>query len=143
MRGTGKTTLLKEIFKNDNVLWIDLLLPEQEYKYRTNPSILKNEIMGLVKEGKTPELVIIDEVQKIPLILDLVHYLIEELKIKFILTASSARKLKRGGANLLAGRAFVFEIFPLSYLELKEDFVLNDYLSWGGFLFYFQMSLRM
>ncbi len=75
---------------------------------------------------------IIDEVQKIPKLLDIVHHLIETKKIKFALTGSSARKLKRGSANLLAGRAFAFELFPLTHLELKNDFDLHRYLTYGG-----------
>ena len=76
--------------------------------------------------------VIIDEVQKLPRILDTVHQLIEEKKsIQFILSGSSARKLKRGGANLLAGRAFMFYLYPFSSLELGQQFDLDTALSWG------------
>lgn len=132
MRGSGKSTLLKQRLSGLNTVWIDLLLAEEELKYRANPDILKNEILALIKQGKKPERVVIDEVQKIPALLDVVHYLIEEQKIKFALTGSSARKLKRGGANLLAGRAFVFNLFPLSFIELGPDFDLDVFLSWGG-----------
>ena len=66
--------------------------------------------------------VIIDEIQKVPKLLDVVHDLMGETDKKFILTGSSARKLKRGGANLLAGRAFVYHFFPLSFLELGKTF---------------------
>lgn len=62
--------------------------------------------------------VFIDEVQKVPKILDVVHKSIEELKTKFILTGSSSRKLKRDGANLLAGRAFLYPLYPLTVKEL-------------------------
>jgi len=76
--------------------------------------------------------VIIDEVQKLPRILDVVHQLIEEKKkIQFILSGSSARKLKRGGANLLAGRAFMFYLYPFSSWELGHNFKLDVALSWG------------
>lgn len=132
MRGSGKSTLLKGRLLGKNILWVDLLLAEEELKYRTNPDILKNEILALIKLRKKPERVVIDEVQKVPALLDVVHHLIEEHKIKFALTGSSARKLKRGGANLLAGRAFVFNLFPLSSIELGSDFDLNVFLSWGG-----------
>jgi predicted AAA+ superfamily ATPase len=132
MRGSGKSTLLKQRFPESNIFWIDLLLAEQELKYRSHPDILKDEITALIKEGQKPQRVIIDEVQKIPRLLDVVHYLIENEKIKFTLTGSSARKLKRGGANLLAGRAFVYQLFPLSYRELKNYFNLDQFLSWGG-----------
>lgn len=132
MRGSGKSTLLKKRLSGVDTVWIDLLLAEEELKYRANPDILKNEILALIKQGKKPERVVIDEVQKIPALLDVVHHLIEEYKIKFALTGSSARKLKRGGANLLAGRAFVFHLFPLSFMELGSDFDLGIFLSWGG-----------
>jgi len=77
------------------------------------------------------EWVIIDEVQKIPELLDVVHRLIEDKGIKFGLTVSSARKLKHGGANLLAGRAFVYNLFPFTSFELGESFRLEDALMWG------------
>jgi len=78
-----------------------------------------------------PEWVVIDEVQKAPKLLDVVHSEIEKRKIKFALTGSSARKLKKGGANLLAGRAFVNYLYPLTFVELETEFRLIDALSWG------------
>ena len=76
--------------------------------------------------------IIIDEVQKIPKLLDVVHDIIESTNhIKFILTGSSARKLKHGGANLLAGRAFVYDLFPFTFLELSKQFNLHQALCWG------------
>lgn len=128
----GKSTLLKSLFRDESTLWIDLLLAETDLKYRSNPDLLNFEIQALIKAGRKPSRVIIDEIQKIPALLDVVHYLIEKDKIKFALTGSSARKLKRGGANLLAGRAFVYHLFPLSYIELANDFDLNHHLSFGG-----------
>lgn len=77
------------------------------------------------------KIVIIDEVQRIPELLNIVHLLIEEKGIRFILTGSSARKLKSGGANLLAGRALQKELFPLTWKELSK-FNLNKYLQYGG-----------
>lgn len=132
MRGCGKSTLLRQQFDPAKTLWIDLLLAEEELKYRSHPDRLKLEIQALIDANKRPDRVVIDEIQKIPALLDVVHHLIENEKIKFALTGSSARKLKRGGANLLAGRAFVYHLFPLSFLELKSDFDLKTYLSWGG-----------
>jgi predicted AAA+ superfamily ATPase len=81
---------------------------------------------------KKPEWVIIDEIQKVPKLLDIVHHLIETKKYKFILTGSTARKLKRSSSNLLAGRAFLYHLFPLTHLELKDDFELNEILHWGS-----------
>ncbi|MBL7684923.1 MAG: ATP-binding protein, partial [Deltaproteobacteria bacterium] len=75
--------------------------------------------------------VVIDEVQKVPQILDWVHKLIFERQFKFALTASSARKLKRGAANLLAGRAFVYHLFPLTQIELQDQFILDQALKFG------------
>ena len=77
---------------------------------------------------------VIDEIQKIPALLGEVHYLIEKQpqKIRFILSGSSARKLKRGGANLLAGRAWQRHLYPLTPLEIGDGFQLNDALQYGG-----------
>ena len=125
-RGSGKSTLIKQrYFKN--CLYIDLLDSQTEDRYRLNPASLKQELAA------QPQLkrVIIDEVQKLPRILDMVHQLIEEKNIQFILSGSSARKLKRGGANLLAGRAFIFHLHPFSSLELGHRFNLNKALCWG------------
>lgn len=77
------------------------------------------------------EWVIIDEIQKLPRLLDTVHQLIESRKAKFALSGSSARKLKRGAANLLAGRAFVYHLHPLTSSELGPRFDLSDALNWG------------
>ncbi len=92
-----------------------------------NPRLLAQELEGNPQFKR----VVIDEVQKLPRILNLVHKLIEERKIQFILSGSSARKLKRGGSNLLAGRAFVFYLYPLTSVELGNNFDLNKALSWG------------
>ena len=132
MRGTGKSTLVRSVISKNKSFWIDLLSAEDEFKYLGNPDLLKNEIEAMSRKKLLPQWVVIDEVQKVPKILDLVHLLIEKYKIKFVLTGSSARKLKRGGANLLAGRAFVYSLFPFSYLELGEDFDLEKFLMWGG-----------
>ena len=76
---------------------------------------------------------IIDEIQKIPKLLDVVHLLLETKKCPqiFILTGSSARQLKSAGVNLLAGRAFTLSLFPFCYLELKERFILDEALQFG------------
>ena len=127
-RGTGKTSLLRELFQDKTPLWIDLLKASDEQRYSNNPDRLIEEIDA---QKIKPEWVIIDEVQKAPKLLDIVHHLIEERKIKFALTGSSARKLKRGAANLLAGRAYVYHLFPLTHRELGEQFNLQDSLRWG------------
>jgi predicted AAA+ superfamily ATPase len=121
-RGTGKTTFLKKQWsKRGNHRLINLLDPEQEQAYALDRGLLYRELV--VKKNKN-QWVVIDEIQKLPFLLDTVHRLIEESPLKFALTGSSARKLKRGGANLLAGRAFVNHMFPFTHLELKESFDL-------------------
>ncbi|MBI4209875.1 MAG: ATP-binding protein [Deltaproteobacteria bacterium] len=127
-RGTGKSTFLRSYFQGENVLWFDLLDPEKEDLLERHPNALTEEIAG---QKEKPGWVVIDEVQKIPKLLDLVHQLIETSHLKFALTGSSARKLKRGGANLLAGRAFVNHLFPLTHVEMGEEFNLTNALHWG------------
>lgn len=129
-RGVGKSSLIETHFQTEkNILYIDLLKSEWEDELLKKPDYL---IETIAKLKKNPNWVIIDEVQKIPKLLDIVHHLIETKKIKFALTGSSARKLKRGSANLLAGRAFAFELYPLTHIELKNKFDLHRYLSYGG-----------
>ena len=125
-RGSGKSTLLKELFQHEDVLWIDLLNQQKEFELNLNPDQLLN--FWKVKKQKW---VVIDEVQKIPRLLDVVHRAIEEHRIRFALTGSSARKLKRGGANLLAGRAASYSLSPFSALELGDHFLLEQALTTG------------
>ncbi|MBA3603889.1 MAG: ATP-binding protein, partial [Parachlamydiaceae bacterium] len=125
---TGKSTLLKERFNQKKTLSLDLLDSSLEDRFFRNPSELYPIVKGL--SGEVTH-VIIDEIQKVPALLDEVHRLIEETDKVFILTGSSARKLKHGGANLLAGRAFVYHLYPLSCFELKEQFDLENALRWG------------
>ncbi|MGD9152245.1 MAG: AAA family ATPase [Gammaproteobacteria bacterium] len=127
-RGTGKSTLLEQLFTTTQALWIDLLDPAEEDRFARNPNLLK-ELVDAMPVKQTH--IIIDEVQKIPKLLDVIHHLIRVTNKKFILTGSSARKLKHGGANLLAGRAFVYHLFPFSFLELKDKFNLDAVLNWG------------
>lgn len=127
-RNTGKSTLLKHIFSIENTLWVDLLDPEIEERYSMDPISFKHEVLALDKKVKN---IVIDEIQKLPKLLDVVHLLIESTDKTFILTGSSARKLKHGGANLLAGRAFVYNLYPFTHIELGKDFNLNSALHWG------------
>jgi predicted AAA+ superfamily ATPase len=120
-RGTGKTTLIRNTLCSATV--IDLLEIRTYREYLKNPS--------LIAEQKLQPIVAIDEVQKLPEILDEVHRLIETCRVTFLLTGSSARKLKRGGANLLAGRAWWAELLPLTSQEIPE-FDLMAYLNRGG-----------
>src|SRR3989338_6894611 len=97
-RGTGKSTFLKTFFKDIKTLWFDLLDPELEDLFLREPKELTYRVNA---QEKNIEWVVIDEIQKQPRLLDVVHQLIESTPIKFAMTGSSARKLKRGGANLL------------------------------------------
>lgn len=127
-RGTGKSTLLRERFDPAKSLWLDLLDTHIEDQFSRNPGDLYAMVKALPEEIS---FVVIDEIQKVPKLLDEVHRLIEESDKIFILTGSSARKLKHGGANLLAGRAFVYHLFALSSFELKKAFDLDAALHWG------------
>ena len=123
-RGTGKTLWIKTTFKNS--LYFDLLNTETFNDFIARPSRLDERIPKGFKE-----FIIIDEVQKIPELLNEVHRLIEAKGYRFILTGSSARSLKRKGVNLLAGRALNYSMHPLTYYELGEDFCLPTALNFG------------
>ncbi|RMD83765.1 MAG: hypothetical protein D6808_08155 [Candidatus Dadabacteria bacterium] len=128
-RETGKTELLKRTFHPNESIFIDLLDPELSHKLSAYPKTVLELILPELGKKKW---VVIDEVQKVPQLLDLVHQQITEKNFLFALTGSSARKLKKGKANLLAGRAFVFNLFPLTHRELGDDFDLDFYLGYGG-----------
>ncbi|MFN8945475.1 MAG: ATP-binding protein, partial [Pseudobdellovibrionaceae bacterium] len=121
-RATGKSWLVKNTLKDAQVF--DLLNTSTYDRFLKRPSAIAEEI--------TSNLVVIDEIQKIPRLLDEVHRLIEDRRIVFLLTGSSARKLKHGGGNLLAGRARSLQIFPLTSQELGQDFDLLRYCRYGG-----------
>lgn len=127
-RGTGKSTLLRQFFAGDKTLWIDLLNPEQENRYSLRPEELAQQVRAGVGEF---DWVVIDEIQKVPKLLDVVHSAIETHGTRFALTGSSARKLKRNSVNLLAGRAFVYHLFPLTNRELGDAFDLTGALHYG------------
>ncbi len=124
-RGTGKSTWLK--LNYPGALRIDLLKPDVNRLYQARPERLIETV-----EASTSKTIIIDEVQKLPDLLNVVHSLIEEKQgWQFILTGSSARKLKRAGVNLLAGRAIVRHLHPFMAGELKEKFSLSQALQYG------------
>lgn len=120
-RGSGKTSLIRNSLPE--LPRYDLLDASTFSRLSRRPKILAEEL------GETP--VVIDEIQKLPQLLDEVHRLIEERGARFLLTGSSSRKLKRGGANLLAGRAWQSNLFPFVSRELG-DFSLERYLLRGG-----------
>lgn len=125
-RGTGKSTWLKNNL-GPKALIFDLLHSETFLDLSANPSRLENKIGSIEKNTW----VVIDEIQRIPALLDEVHRLIESKNYKFILTGSSARKLKSQEANMLAGRAYHYQMFPLTVEELGESFNLKESLEWG------------
>lgn len=125
-RGTGKSTLLRMCFPS--ALRIDLLDPEEYRVLSARPEVLEHRIAGSPKKP----VVVIDEIQKIPDLLPLVHRLIEgKSGLRFILTGSSARKLKRSGVDLLAGRAIVKTLHPFMAAELQKEFHLDRALRLG------------
>ena len=116
-RKTGKTTYLKERFPE--ALVYDFLKTDLFVEFSKNPSLLREQL--LAKETKLLQHpILLDEVQKVPQILDEVHWLMENKGLQFILCGSSARKLKRGQANLLGGRAWRYEMFPLVSTEIGK-----------------------
>ena len=117
-RQTGKSTLLKQLYPK--VRYYDLLKGDEFARLNRRPELLRQELMAC----DAGELVIIDEIQKVPQLLDEVHWLITNKDLRFILCGSSARKLKRSGANLLGGRAIRSTLFPLVSAEIP-DFELN------------------
>jgi uncharacterized protein len=115
-RKTGKSTYLRERFPQSLVF--DFLDTDLVLEFSKRPALLRDQLLAQdASVLKHP--IILDEVQKVPHILDEVHWLIENKRLRFILCGSSARKLKRGQANLLGGRAWRFEMFPLVSAELK------------------------
>ncbi len=124
-RQTGKSTLLKSRFPN--AYYIDLLLNQEVIDYQTRPGLLAER---LTNHDQTQP-VIIDEIQRVPELLNDIHHLIESTNLRFILTGSSARKLKRGAANMLGGRAYRFNLYPLTFGELNDDFDLLRALNYG------------
>jgi predicted AAA+ superfamily ATPase len=122
-RGTGKSSLIRAQLKDAQVF--DLLDDDLYEELLLRPKALSEKIKNGVR------VVVIDEIQKLPKLLDEVHRLIERSPIHFLLTGSSVRKLKREGANLLGGRARELHLFPLGFSEIT-DFDLIRYLNYGG-----------
>jgi predicted AAA+ superfamily ATPase len=118
-RQTGKSTLLKTIYPDAKRY--DLLLSDQYQRLLLQPSLIREECLAVdLKAENQVSPIIVDEVQKIPILLDEIHWLIENRKLRFILCGSSARKVKRGRGNLLGGRAVRHELHPLVYPEIPD-----------------------
>jgi uncharacterized protein len=127
-RKTGKSTYLTKNFKHS--IRYDLLQSELFLKYAKQPYLLRQEILALSPEKELKYPIILDEVQRIPLLLNEVHWLIENTTASFILCGSSARALKRKTSNLLGGRAWKYHFYPLVYPEIN-DFDLLKVLNTG------------
>jgi predicted AAA+ superfamily ATPase len=125
-RGTGKTTWLTQHFAP--ALRIDLLEEARYQRYLADPAAFERDLGA----AGAASWVVVDEVQRLPSLLNEVHRQVEARKLKFALTGSSARKLKRADVNLLGGRAVRRTMFPLSPVELGGDFVLERVLSSGS-----------
>jgi len=124
-RQTGKSYWLRKKFPKS--IYYDLLLSDLYFKLSRSPQLLREELLAQ-KTIKRP--IIIDEIQKLPKLLDEVHYLMERHQMKFILTGSSARKIKKGSANLLGGRALYQRLFPLVSHEIP-NFNLSRIIEFG------------
>lgn len=130
-RKIGKTTYLKKRFSNG--LFFDFLKGNLFLEFSKRPWLLREQLLAQEEKQapSMPQPIILDEVQKIPTILDEVHWMIENKRWQFILCGSSARKLKRGHANLLGGRAWRYEMYPLVSVEIGEGFDLLRALNQG------------
>nr|MBA3238584.1 ATP-binding protein [Parachlamydiaceae bacterium] len=127
-RGVGKSTLVQHVFHDSFSVNFSLLKTEIRERFLRNPDELA-QIVRALPEHITH--IVIDEIQKAPMLLDVVHDLIESTDKHFIMTGSSARKLKAGGVNLLAGRALVHQLHPFSVFEIEDKFSLEEALQWG------------
>ena len=123
-RQTGKSTMLMEQFRDAK--YYDLLESDLYERFRRKPAMLRQEL----EMADSSTVVIIDEIQKIPELLDEVHWLISRKGFRFILSGSSARKLRRCGANLLGGRAIRQQLFPFVSAEIP-DFSLSRAINNG------------
>ena len=121
-RQTGKSTLLRRRYPS--APWIDLLKAEEFRRYTERPELLREEIANA-------RFVIIDEVQKVPALLDEVHWLHENRSVRFGMCGSSARKVRRGNANLLGGRAVRYELFGLTKKEVGDEVPLDRMINVG------------
>lgn len=124
-RGTGKSTWLNQVMPD--VFRLDFLDTSLFLEFSRNPNLLEATAGNLPKDSW----IILDEIQKIPSLLDEVHRLMESRRWRFALCGSSARKLRRGGANLLAGRALTLSMEGFSAIETEENFSLDRALHWG------------
>ncbi|MCP9775627.1 ATP-binding protein [Cyanobium sp. WAJ14-Wanaka] len=129
-RGTGKSTWLQQVFPT--ALRLDLLAPEILRAYQARPERLRERVDAVIGQGNGPTTVVIDEIQKAPELLNVVHALVEaQPGLRFVLTGSSARKLRHGAANLLGGRLVAAHMPPFLAAELEDEFNLERALQIG------------
>ena len=126
-RQAGKTTLLRQHY--GECRWVDLLKADQFRRYVVNPEFLRQEVEA--EDGGDRTQVVIDEVQKVPALFDEVHWLMENRNVQFSLCGSSARKVRRGAANLLGGRAVRYRLHGLTAAEIGPGFDLDRLLNHG------------
>lgn len=129
-RQTGKSTLIGETLK-DSFWVVDLLLSEPFSKYSKYPGLFRKEALQKI-EKENAGTIFVDEIQRVPALLNEIQFLMDKKKIQFILTGSSARKLRKGGANLLGGRAVERFLFPFIFFEIEQGFELEDILRFGS-----------
>ena len=128
-RGVGKSTFIEEYLREQRTISFDLLDPQVEDRLILEPQALSSEVLANISKI---DWVVIDEIQKCPKLLNVVHQLIVKHQIKFALTGSSARRLRQKGVNLLAGRALTEYLFPFTFLELGSEFDLDSVLENGS-----------
>lgn len=128
-RQCGKSTLIESWLPKES-FQIDLLKSDQFLKYNKEPALFREEVLHQVAT-KGIITVFVDEIQKIPILLDEIQHLMGKTNCQFVLSGSSARKLKRGSANMLAGRAIQKFLFPFVYSEVREYFKLETVLQYG------------
>ena len=126
-RQAGKSTLLRRRYPDG--LWFDLLKADEFRRYVSRPELLREDLEAA--DADPARQVVIDEVQKVPALLDEVHWLIENRGLRFALCGSSARKVRRGAANLLGGRALRYELRGLTAGEVGDSFDLDRALNHG------------
>ena len=126
-RQTGKSTLLKQRYPDG--VWVDLLKADEFRRYIARPELLREELEAAGPDRSRQ--IVVDEVQKVPALLDEVHWLIENRGLSFALCGSSARKVRRGAANLLGGRAVRYELRGLTAAEMGDTFDLDRVLNHG------------
>ena len=139
-RQTGKSTLLNDFLKNKRSFTVNLLHSNELFRYIKAPSAFRKEASYAIK-NENAEVVFVDEIQKIPELLDEIQALISDFPmVQFIVSGSSARKLKRGAANLLAGRLRERFLFPFVHTELGKNFTIEDVLCFGSLPPTYQLS---